>query len=358
MDWCVLAQRRWLAGHLPPRCRPVGARELDGAGQDERRVGPADGQRHRRHGDARLGRPQEHRRHRRRRDVHVGAERAGFSGATPSSRTRARSRWTPSPPRSVTGALRRPPPATSHVQPERRRLSRPVSVGVHATRSRRTLEKSMRDGSDTDVADLDTGAPSGTATIAWNGRLTNGNLAMDSASTSSGWSHVTPPATGAHPPAKATPACTRHSSGRACRPRTSGRNDARGLREDDHPCLRPPRDPDRHLAGAGRRGRCRADHRARPGDAAGKHPTPGTGRARPARTCPRGSIARLVPPRTASLTTTHAASFVQDLFRITVSDTTPYRGQAITVTVVSAETRRSCRGSRSANRGSAPGRSP
>ena len=41
------------------------------------------------------------------------------------------------------------------------------------------IEASMRDATDADVVDLDTSAPSGSATITWNGRLGNGNLAMD-----------------------------------------------------------------------------------------------------------------------------------------------------------------------------------
>ena len=91
--------------------------------------------------------------------------------------------------------------------------------------------------------------------------------------------------------------------------------------------------------------------------AAGKHTYTWDGKSSTGAYLPKGTYRSVVTATNGTLTTTHAASFVQDLFRITVSDTTPYRGQAMTVTVVSAETLSKLPRITVASRGSAPGRS-
>ena len=210
-----------------------------------------------------------------------------------------------------------------------------VSVGVHATEPS-TLEVSMRDGADTDVADLDTGAPSGTATITWNGRLTNGNLAMDGVyqlrvvarDAAGNRSAPAAKAIGVHKALVGSRVSTANfwpNDGDAYATTITLAFDLLASQTVTWQVLDAQGDVVRTIA---------HDQVM----AAGKHTYTWDGKSSTGAYLPKGTYRSVVTATNGTLTTTHAASFVQDLFRITVSDTTPYRGQALTVTVVSAET--------------------
>jgi flagellar hook assembly protein FlgD len=210
-----------------------------------------------------------------------------------------------------------------------------VAVGVHANEPS-TLEASMRDGAGTDLADLDTSAPSGSATVTWNGRLANGNLALDGIYQ---FRVVARDAAGnrSAPAAKpiglqkalvgsrvSTPSFWPNDGDAYARTITLA-FDLLATRTVTWQVLDAQGDVVRTIA---------QDEVM----AAGKHTYAWDGKSSTGAYLSKGTYRSVVTATNGTVTTSHAASFVQDLFRITVSDTTPYRGQAVTITVVSAET--------------------
>jgi len=210
-----------------------------------------------------------------------------------------------------------------------------VSVGVHANEPS-TLEASMRDGGDLDIVDLDTSAPSGAATIVWNGRLASGNLAMDGVYQ---LRVVARDAAGNHSAPAAKPIGV-HKALVGSRVSTVNfwPNDGDGYGQTitlAFDLLATQTVTWQVVNAGGDVVRTIAQDTVM---AAGRHAYVWNGRSSTGAYLPKGTYRSVVTATNGTLTTTHAATFVQDLFRITVSDTTPYRGQAITITVVSAET--------------------
>jgi flagellar hook assembly protein FlgD len=209
-----------------------------------------------------------------------------------------------------------------------------VSVGVHASEPA-MLEISMRDGGNADVADLDTSAPSGSATVTWNGQLTNGSVAADGVYQF----RVTARDAAGNRSAPATKPIGVHKAlvGSRVSSPNFWPNDGDAYAKTitlAFDLLATQTVTWQVLDAQGDVVRTIAQDQAM---AAGRHTYSWDGKSETGAYLPKGTYRSVVTATNGTLTTTHAASFVQDLFRISVSDTTPYRGQAITVTVISAE---------------------
>jgi flagellar hook assembly protein FlgD len=209
-----------------------------------------------------------------------------------------------------------------------------MSVGVAADEPA-TIEATVRNGGGSTVADIGAPAPTGAATLTWNGRLASGAMASDGLYT---LAVVARDAAGNRSPVLTSGIGVHKALARA---RTStinffpNDNDAYAnsltLAFD---LIATQTVTWRVVDANGATVRVLKENVVL---GAGTHKIGWNGRSDAGTYLPRGLYRSVVTATNGTLTSTLTAPFIQDMFKFTVSDTTPARGQAITVTVTSAE---------------------
>jgi flagellar hook assembly protein FlgD len=209
-----------------------------------------------------------------------------------------------------------------------------MSVGVGADEPS-TIEAAIRTGGGTHVADIGAAAPSGAATLTWDGRTVAGALAADGVYT---LGVAARDAAGNRSP-EATYTIGVHKA--LARARTStinffpNDNDTYGNSLTLAFDLLAQQTVTWRVVDANG-----TTVRVLKQDAvlnAGTHTLAWNGKTEAGTYLPRGLYRHIVTATNGMLTSTLTAPFVQDMFKFSVSDSTPARGQALTVTIVSAE---------------------
>jgi flagellar hook assembly protein FlgD len=209
-----------------------------------------------------------------------------------------------------------------------------MSVAVHANEPA-TIEANIRDGGGTAVADVGMLAPSGSASVTWDGRTTSGAyaadgvyslevLARDAAGNRSAPASID---VGLHKALKSVRAAAV----------TFWPNDHDGysnLLPLSFDLLSSQTVTWRIVDASGSTVRTLMTDQPL---ASGTHTVNWNGKDATGAYLPRGLYRSVVTATDGTLTSTQTTPFYQEAFRISVSDTTPARRQTITVTIVSAE---------------------
>jgi flagellar hook assembly protein FlgD len=209
-----------------------------------------------------------------------------------------------------------------------------MSVGVGADEPS-TIEAVVRNGSGSAVADIGAAAPSGSATLTWNGRSDGGALMLDGLYTLA----VRARDAAGNRSSEVTSTIGVHKALHSARTSTvnfyPNDKDTYGnsltLAFD---LLATQTVTWRIVDANGVTVRTLKENAVL---GAGRHSVTWSGRSATGAYLPRGLYRSVVTATNGTLTSTLTAPFVQDMFKFSVSDATPGRGQAITVTIVSAE---------------------